>query len=237
MLLPNCLPPSPKQCRGTGMGAVISLEDVVSDTYKEPWNLLLQLGVLYTEDSILQLLQCESFPWATRNSLPQIFPEWILPVGCSSSLTAPAWVRSTECYPLWTDYSNMRLCATDHKLWQQTYSYESSSLHRVRGPGRSLLQHGLSTRSQNLLSIHLLCHGVLCSWHTDLYIPVDPMGSRDRAAAALAAPQAAGESDLQCLEYLLPLLLYWPGCLQNCSSLTFSLLSPSCCWVLIFSAI
>jgi len=47
-----------------------------------------------------------------------------------------------------------------HKPCQQTCSGVGSSLHGATGPGRSLLQHGLPTRSQPPSDIHLLQLGV-----------------------------------------------------------------------------
>ena len=43
-----------------------------------------------------------------------------------------------------------------------------------------------------------------------------------------SSPQASGESPLQCLERLLPLLLHWPWCLQSCFSHIVSVLFSSC---------
>lgn len=51
------------------------------------------------------------------------------------------------------------------------------------------------------------------------------MVCRGTATSPLSLPWAAGESQLRCLEHLLPLLLHWPGYLKGCSSQMFSLLS------------
>jgi len=54
-----------------------------------------------------------------------------------------------------------------HKPCQQTCSGVGSSLHGCAGPGRSLLQHGVSTGPQLPSGIHLLRRGVPptgCRW-------------------------------------------------------------------------
>lgn len=45
----------------------------------------------------------------------------------------------------------------------------------------------------------------------------------------MGCTMAAGQSQLWCLEHLLPLLLHWPGSLQDSCSHTLSLQSPRCC--------
>jgi len=69
-------------------------------------------------------------------------------------------VPSTGCSPSGADCSSVGpLCS--HKSCQQTCSSVGSSLHGSTCPGRSLLEHGLSTGPQPPLGIYLLQHGVL----------------------------------------------------------------------------
>jgi len=63
-----------------------------------------------------------------------------------------------------------------HKPCQQTCSGAGSSLHWSAGPGRSLLQHGLPTRSQLPSDIHLLRHGVLPGLQVEICSTVDLHG-------------------------------------------------------------
>jgi len=80
-------------------------------------------------------------------------------MGCSSSQTAPAWVPSTGCSPSGTGCSSVGP-PRGHTSCQQTSSGMGSSLHGSTGPGRSLLQHGLSLESQPPSGIHLLRRGI-----------------------------------------------------------------------------
>jgi len=96
---------------------------------------------LSRETVLHKLLQCESFlKAAALHKLPQ----WVLPAGCSSSGTGCSSVGPPQ----------------GHKPSQQTCSGMGSSLHRSRGPGRSLLQRGLPMGSQPPSGIHLLQCGV-----------------------------------------------------------------------------
>jgi len=99
-------------------------------------------------------------------------------MGCSSSRTAPVWVPSTGCSPSGTGCSSMGP-PWHHKPCQQTFSSRGSSLHGSAGPGRSLLQRGLSMGSQLPSGIHLLQHGVPsmgCRWRSAP--PCTSMGCR-----------------------------------------------------------
>jgi len=90
-------------------------------------------------------------------------------MGCSSSLTAPAWVPSTGCSPSGTGCSSVGP-EWGHKSCQQTCSSMGFSLHRSTGPARSLLQHGLPMGSQPPLGIHLLWRGA----HHGLQVDICP---------------------------------------------------------------
>ena len=85
---------------------------------------------------------------------------WVLPTGCSSSQTAPAWVPSMGCSPSGTDCSSVGP-PRGHKSCQKTCSSVGSSLHGATGPARSLLQHELPTGSQPPSGTQLLRRGVL----------------------------------------------------------------------------
>ena len=75
-----------------------------------------------------------------------------------------------------------------------------TALHRLQLPYRGVL-HGLQV---------IICSSVVLHW-----------AAAGQPASPWTSPQAAGETTLQCLEHLLPLLLHWPQCLQGCSSQTF----------------
>lgn len=72
-------------------------------------------------------------------------------------------------------------------------------------------------------------------WHAPQAPLWTSMGCRARPASPWSSPWAAEESQLQQQEQLLPLLLYWPWCLQNSLSCIFSLLFPAVLAVAVFS--
>jgi len=86
--------------------------------------------------------------------------------GCSSTGTAPAWVRSTGCSPSGTKCSSVGP-PQGHKPCQQTYSSMDSSVHGSTGPAKKLRKHKLSTESHLPAEhIHLLSVGssMGCRW-------------------------------------------------------------------------
>jgi len=101
-------------------------------------------------------------------------------MGCRCSQTAPAWVTSMGCSPSGTGCSSVGPL-WGHKPCQQTCSSMGSSLHGSTGPSRSLLQHGIPTRSQPPLGMHLLWHGVPsigCRWRSaPLWTSMDCRGT------------------------------------------------------------
>ena len=99
------------------------------------------------------------------------FSNGVLPMGCRSSQTAPAWVPSTACSPSGADCSSVGP-PRGHKSCQKTCSV-GSSLHGSTGPARNLLQWGLPTGSQPPSGIHLFRHGVLHGLQVDICSTVD----------------------------------------------------------------
>lgn len=135
---------------------------------------------------------------------------WVLPMGCSSSQAAPAWVPSTGCSLSGTDYSNIRppqgqkSCQKNllqHKLlFMQSQTLQGAYSIVGSLQGHSLLQAyppapAWSPPQAAGGYIYLLHHG--SSW-----------AARGQPHSPWSSSQAAGKSLPQHLEYLLPLLLY-----------------------------
>ena len=102
--IPTSLPPTPKWHRGTGNGVCSQFI-----TRCLCCSLLLRGRTPHT----LSLLQLE-VP-LTGDISPQTSPTWVLPMGCSPSLTAPVWVLPMGCSsaPVW-----VHLRAGWHWLYQ-----------------------------------------------------------------------------------------------------------------------
>ena len=131
---------------------------------------------------------------------------WVLPTGCSSSQTTPTWVLPMGCSPSGTGCSSVGP-PRGHKPCQQTYSSVGSSLHGSTGPGRTLLQHRVSTGSQFPLGAST------CSsmgsfmgsrWISNCFtMDLPPWAAGDRGTSALKPGTPP------------PCLLCWPWCLQS----------------------
>jgi len=80
-----------------------------------------------------------------------------------------------RCSPSGTDCTSVD-SSWGHKSCQQTCSSMGSSLHGATGPARTLLQRGVSTRSQHPSGIHLLWHRVLHWLQVDICSTLDRHG-------------------------------------------------------------
>lgn len=143
------------------------------------------------------------------NHPPWAYPAWVISTGFSSSWAAPAWVSSMGCRPSETGCSSMSPPWDDKSHEQTCSSVSFSQGHSLLWP--SSYFSGGSSKG--------------CRW---ISAPTwTSMGSRGTAASPWSSPWAAEESLLWCLGHPPlhpPVLLHWPGCLQDGSSHVFSLL-------------
>jgi len=110
----------------------------------------------------------------TPHALP-LLQRGVPPMGDSPLRTAPAWVPSTGCSPSGTGCSSVGP-PQGHKFCQQTCSGMGFSLHGATGPGRSLLQHGLSMESQPPSGILLLKRKVFHGLQVEICSTMDLHG-------------------------------------------------------------
>ena len=190
-------PSSPEQCRGTGNGGYGQFITRCLCCF-----FLLRGRTPHT----ITLLHCE-VP-LTGDSSPQTPPTRVLPAGCSSSQTAPTWFLPTGCCPSGTGCSSVGprgvtspaskpvLAGAPLSTGPQVLAGACSS---VGSPwAHSLLQASTCSGVGSLL------------WATGGYLLccVPPWTAGGQPASSWSSLWAAGESLLQQLEHLLPLLLH-----------------------------
>lgn len=99
----------------------------------------------------LPLLQCGIPPWTS--------PVWVLPMGCSSSVTSPAWFPSLQCNPSEQAAPGHFPCRITSPASKPA---PAQTLYRVAVSFRhtQLLRCGVSHRLQVLLCIPTVLHGL-----------------------------------------------------------------------------
>lgn len=134
------------------------------------------------------------------DSFPLTSPQWVYFMSSSSMQTAAMWVHPMVIGPPQT------APAWGTLPWSAVLQGQALQ-HGLLSPGAS---YKLTAFSQASMWSNM---GLFHRLQVDVYISMDLhglMGCRVTAASLWPAPQAAGESPLQCLMHLLPLLLHWP---------------------------
>jgi len=202
----------PRSAGGWGMGVAVSSSQVVSATPSSSHSSCSSMGSLPQETVFHELLQCESFPQAA--ALHELLQRGSFPRGADlQEQAAPVWVPHGVTSPASKPAPTWAPLSTGPQVLAEACSSTGSP------QGHSFLQASTCSSVGSLprgAGGYLLHHG-------------PPSAAGGHPASPWSSPCTVGESLLQHLEHLLPLLLHCPWCLQSCFSHTVSLPSIRCC--------